>query len=126
LNWFRHLHYGVDIALLKQIFEEKTRLENTIMHIVLVHIHVKPEAIEEFSAATGENARNSRLESGILQFDCLQQVDDPSRFTLIEVYRTTEDQVLHRETNHYRVWKEAVAEMQSEPRQGIVYRNINP
>ena len=96
------------------------------MHIVLVHIHVKPEAIENFKKATTENARNSIKEAGILQFDCLQQTEDPSRFTLMEVYHTPEDQLLHRETKHYSAWKDAVADMQAEPRQGIKYVNVYP
>jgi len=96
------------------------------MHIVLVHIYIKPEAIDNFKIATTENARNSIKEPGILQFDCLQQTEDPSRFTLIEVYRTPNDQLLHRETKHYQVWKDAVGDMQAEPRQGIKYRNVYP
>jgi quinol monooxygenase YgiN len=96
------------------------------MHIVLVHIHIKPEVIENFKAATAENARNSLKEPGILQFDCLQQIEDPSRFTLVEVYRTPNDQIFHRETQHYQTWRDTVAEMQAEPRQGIKYRNVYP
>ena len=96
------------------------------MHIILVHIHIKPEAIEEFKIATTENARNSVKETGIVQFDCLQQAEDPSRFTLIEVYRTSNDQLIHRETKHYQVWRDTVGDMQVEPRQGIKYRNIYP
>jgi autoinducer 2-degrading protein len=96
------------------------------MHIVLVHIHVKPEAIEDFKKATTENARNSIKEPGILQFTCLQQAEDPCRFTLLEVYRTPDAQLLHRETKHYQVWKDAVVDLQAEPRQGIKYLNIFP
>ena len=96
------------------------------MHIVLVHIHIKSEAVEHFKVATAENARNSIKEPGIIQFACLQQTEDPSRFTLMEVYRTPNDQLLHRETKHYQAWRDAVREMQSEPRQGIKYQNVFP
>jgi (4S)-4-hydroxy-5-phosphonooxypentane-2,3-dione isomerase len=101
-------------------------MEDFIMHIVLVHIHVKSDAIENFKAATVENARNSLKEPGIVQFGCMQQAEDPSRFTLVEVYRTPNDQLLHRETKHYQVWKDAVADMQAEPRQGVKYTNVYP
>lgn len=60
------------------------------MLVVHVHVHVKPEAIEAFKAATLENARNSVQEAGIARFDILQQSDDPTRFVLVEVYRTGE------------------------------------
>jgi quinol monooxygenase YgiN len=45
---------------------------------------------------------------------------------LMEVYRTTDDQLLHRETKHYQTWKNAVGDMQAEPRQGIKYVNVFP
>lgn len=96
------------------------------MHIVLVHVHVLPEKVEAFKLATVENARNSILEEGVLRFDFIQSVDDPTRFVLIEVYRKPDDQVKHRETLHYNLWKDAVSDMMAEPRQGIKYTNIFP
>ena len=71
------------------------------MHIVHVFVHVKPEHLEAFKAATIENARNSVQEPGIARFDVIQQADDPTRFVLIEVYRTPDDPAKHKETAHY-------------------------
>ncbi|MFN7035089.1 MAG: putative quinol monooxygenase [Bellilinea sp.] len=96
------------------------------MHIVLVHIHVKPEFREAFIQATLENAQNSIQEEGIARFDFLQQKEDLNRFTLIEVYYAESDQEKHRQTAHYLKWREAVAEMMAEPRQGVQYSNIFP
>ena len=61
------------------------------MFIVHVHVHVKPESVEAFKAASLENACNSVQEPGIARFDVIQQRDDPTRFVLVEVYRTPED-----------------------------------
>jgi (4S)-4-hydroxy-5-phosphonooxypentane-2,3-dione isomerase len=96
------------------------------MKIVLVHVHVKPEAVEEFRLATMENARNSVQEPGIARFDVIQQVDDPERFILVEVYRSPEAAVQHKETAHYARWRDTVASMMAENRQGIQYANIYP
>jgi quinol monooxygenase YgiN len=96
------------------------------MHIVLVHIHIKPEFLQPFVDATQNNASNSILEPGVIRFDFLQQGDDPTRFTLVEVYKSPEDQLKHRETAHYNRWKDRVTEMMVEPRVGIKYRNILP
>ena len=96
------------------------------MYIVLVHIHIKPELSEQFKNATLENARNSIQEPGIIRFDVIQQIDDPTRFTLIEVYRTPDDQLKHRETRHYQIWKDTVGDMMSEPRQGVKYMSLFP
>lgn len=96
------------------------------MHIVLVHCHVKPEFVEAFKAASLENARNSVQEAGVARFDVIQQHDDPTRFTLVEVYRTSEAPAQHKETAHYQRWRDTVAEMMAEPRQGVRYANIFP
>jgi len=96
------------------------------MFIVHVHVHVKAEFIEAFKAASLENARNSVKETGVARFDVIQQVDDPARFVLVEVYRTPEAPAKHKETAHYARWRDTVAEMMAEPRQGIKYHNLCP
>lgn len=96
------------------------------MHTVLVNIHVKPEMIDGFKAATMENARNSIKEPGVVRFDVLQQADDPTRFILIEIYKSADDQLRHRETNHYKVWRDQVVDMMAEPRVGIKYLILFP
>ena len=96
------------------------------MNIVLVHVHVKPEFVEAFKLASLENASNSVKEDGIARFDVIQQNDDPTRFILVEVYKTTEASAAHKETAHYAKWRDTVAEMMAEPRQGIKYTNIYP
>ncbi len=96
------------------------------MHIVLVHVHVKPEYVEAFKRAAVENASNSINEPGVARFDVIQAADDPTRFALVEVYRSAEAVTAHKETAHYLRWRDTVAEMMAEPRQGIPYRNIFP
>ncbi len=96
------------------------------MLVVHVFVHVKPEAVEAFKAATLENARNSVQEPGIARFDVVQQVDDPTRFVLVEVYRTADDPARHKETAHYKRWREAVADMMAEPRYSVKYTNVFP
>lgn len=96
------------------------------MIIVHVFIHVKSEYIEEFKAATIDNAKNSLMESGILRFDVVQQADDPTRFVLIEIYRSQDDISKHKETKHYDTWRDTVEKMMAEPRYSIRYSNVFP
>jgi autoinducer 2-degrading protein len=96
------------------------------MQIVHVHVNVKPEFIEAFKQATVENASNSVQEMGIARFDVIQQTDDPTKFILVEVYKTADAPAAHKETAHYARWRDTVAEMMAEPRQGIKYANIFP
>ena len=96
------------------------------MFIVHVHVHVKPEFIKAFKAASLENARNSVQEPGIARFDVIQQKDDPNHFVLVEVYRTPDDPAEHKKTAHYAKWRDTVADMMAEPRSSVKFDNIFP
>lgn len=96
------------------------------MNILLVHVHVKPECIDQFKQISLENARNSVKEPGIARFDIIQQADDPTRFVLIEVYRDADAPAKHKETAHYLAWRDKVIDMMAEPRYGIKYTNVFP
>jgi len=96
------------------------------MLIVHVHVHVKPECVQAFRQATIENARHSIQEPGIARFDVIQQADDPTHFILVEVYRTPDDPGRHKETAHYKTWRDAVADMMAEPRTSVKFANVFP
>ena len=96
------------------------------MHIVHVFIHVKDDQVEEFKTATVKNAQSSLQEPGVARFDFIQEADDPTRFLLIEVYRTSEDAARHKETMHYKHWRETVEPLMTEPRKRITYLNVFP
>jgi quinol monooxygenase YgiN len=96
------------------------------MYIVFVHVHVKPEFVDDFRAATLDNAANSRQEPGVARFDVVQEMEDPTKFVLVEVYRTPEGANQHKLTPHYARWRDAVAEMMASPRVGIKYSNVSP
>jgi autoinducer 2-degrading protein len=96
------------------------------MLIVHVHVSVRPEFVEAFKDATLENARKSVKEPGIARFDVIQQTDDPSRFVLVEVYRTGDAPARHKETSHYQAWRDRVAPMMAEARTSIKYANLFP
>jgi (4S)-4-hydroxy-5-phosphonooxypentane-2,3-dione isomerase len=94
------------------------------MLIVHVHVHVKPEFVEAFRKATIENARLSVREPGIARFDVVQQQDDPTRFVLVEVYRTADAPAKHKETAHYAKWRDTVAPIMAEPRSSVKFTNV--
>ncbi len=96
------------------------------MWVVHVHVHVKPDMVEAFKQAATENARNSVQEPGIARFDVVQQRDDPTRFVLVEVYRTEADTARHKETPHYQRWRDVVEGMMAEPRTSVKFDNVFP
>jgi quinol monooxygenase YgiN len=96
------------------------------MLFVHVQVHVKPECVQAFTQATVANARESRREPGVARFDCLQQLDDLTRFVLVEAYRDAGAQAQHRETRHYQIWRGAVAPMMAEPRASVKFSPVAP
>jgi autoinducer 2-degrading protein len=101
------------------------RLEDN-MFIMHVHIHVKADCIEAFKAATLANAQASVREPGIVRFDVLQRRDDPTRFVLVEVYRSTEAPAAHKQTAHYATWAELAVPMMAESRTREEFTNVFP
>ena len=88
----------------------------SFMLVVHVSCHVHADSVDAFRAATLLNARASVQEAGIAQFDVLQDQADPRHFVLVEAYRTPEAPALHKETEHYKVWRDTVAAMMAVPR----------
>ena len=86
------------------------------MYVVVVNIHVKPEAVEEFIALTADNHLNTRKEPANLRFDLLRRNDDPNRFVLYEAYTSEGGFSAHQQTAHYARWRDAVLPMMAEPR----------
>ena len=96
------------------------------MLVVHVHVHVLPDHVEAFKAATIANAGESVREPGVARFDVVQQDGDPTRFVLVEVYRDAEAPARHKETAHYLRWRDAVAPMMASPRTSVKFTNVFP
>lgn len=96
------------------------------MLIVHVFVHVLPDQVDAFIAASRENARHSVREPGVVRFDLIQQEDDPTRLVLVEIYRTADDPAKHKATAHYAAWRDAVEPMMASPRRSVKYRALAP
>lgn len=96
------------------------------MLVVHVHVRVKPECVAAFEAASLENARQSVREPGIARFDVVRNAADPTRFVLVEAYRNADAPAAHKETAHYRTWRDTVEPMMAEPRQSTKYSPVFP
>jgi autoinducer 2-degrading protein len=70
------------------------------MFVLTVYLEVKPENLEALKAEASINARATLTEPGALRFDFLQQVDEPTKFMLYEVYRSEEAFQVHQQTDH--------------------------
>jgi len=91
------------------------------MIATIVHVHVKPDCIEAFRAASLVNSQASQQEPGNWRFDVLQNEIDPCYFVLYEAYGTKAQAAAHKETAHYALWRDTVADMMAEPRKGVAF-----
>jgi autoinducer 2-degrading protein len=96
------------------------------MQVIHVQAHVRPDAVDAFREATLVNAAHSLREPGVARFDVIQQQDDPTRFVLVEAYRSTEAIAAHKGTAHYAAWRDTVAPMMAEPRSSAKYTLVYP
>ena len=96
------------------------------MYVTIVHVHVKPDHIEDFLQACRRNHEASIREPGNRRFDVLQSRDEPARFVLYEAYASSEEAAAHKDTAHYLAWRAGVADWMAEPRQGVVYQGHFP
>jgi autoinducer 2-degrading protein len=96
------------------------------MQVTIVHITVKPDYIDDFIEACRQNHKLSVSEPGNRRFDVLQSADDPTRFALYEAYENAAEAAKHKETDHYKQWRETVAEWMAQPRQGVAYNGLFP
>lgn len=93
---------------------------------VVVYVHVLPDAVDAFRAASLANAAASLHEPGVVRFDVMRETADATRFVLFEVYRGQEGAAAHKQTAHYQAWRDTVAPMMAEPRASKQYTTLTP
>lgn len=96
------------------------------MQVTIVHVTVKPDHVDDFIEATRLNHESSIQEPGNRRFDVLQSADNPTQFVLYEAYENAAEAAKHKETDHYRQWRETVADWMAQPREGVPYNGLFP
>lgn len=96
------------------------------MIVTCVHIFVKANHLRDFIAASTANHQASIKEPGNLRFDLLQLAEDETQFMLYEAYDSEASAAAHKETAHYKNWRETVAPYMAKDRQGIRYHIVAP
>ena len=88
------------------------RHDMIIVHVIL---KVKPDRINDFIKYTKDNVENSLKETGIRRFEFYKEKESKNVFVLFEIYESTDDQIKHRETLHYKNWKANIMSVLEEP-----------
>ena len=98
------------------------------MLIFQFHHFIKPEFVEAYKAAILENAQEAVKEPGIFRFDVFQDNEDPSHFSLLEIYQDQAAREFHLNTPHFLKFKDAYLgqEMGVKPGQGHQFNQLFP
>lgn len=96
------------------------------MVVTIVEVSVNIDHIDDFIIASAKNHQASIQEPGNRRFDILQSPEDNSKFILYEAYATSDDAAAHKQTPHYREWRDRVAPWMEQPRNGIPYHALYP
>jgi autoinducer 2-degrading protein len=88
------------------------------MIVRIIDVFVREQDIEAFKTAILRNREGSIQEPGVLRFDVLQLEREPSHFVLFEVYRDEQATEDHKQTAHYKQWRETAEPMMAKPRVG--------
>jgi len=91
-----------------------------------VNIYVKKDKVNDFILATIENHKGSVEETGNIRFDFMQDNNDPTHFTLYEVFEDYEAVARHKKTAHYLKWRETVQDWMEKPRTSTPHTIIVP
>lgn len=96
------------------------------MHTTIVHVHVKPEHLDDFIEACRLNHEGSVREPGNRRFDVLQSTEKPGWFVLYEAYASADDAAAHKQSAHYIRWRDTVADWMDAPRKGLPFKGLFP
>ncbi len=95
------------------------------MIIQQIFLTVKPSSVKEFIDYTMDNVVNSNREPGVKRFEFFKEKDSGNRFMLFEIFNTVEDQNSHRESAHYKKWKDKTADLLEIPYTRTVFDYVD-
>lgn len=96
------------------------------MNTWLTSIHIKPECVDEFLAASAPFAGESLRESGLVSFALLQQLNEPFRFSMFDVYHNDTAREEHQKSAHYLTWMNSISPLLAKPMSPLPYMPIFP
>ena len=96
------------------------------MIVRIITCQVKPGLEAAFEEATTANHRGSIAEPGVLRFDVLKDTKDAGTYYLYEAYRDDAATVAHRETEHYKLWRQTVTEHMAANRTSVACSVVVP
>ena len=78
----------------------------------LAKLEIDSSRLQDYKAALKEEIETSvRLEPGVLTLYAVQERDNPSRMTILEIYADTDAYKIHLQTPHFKKYKTTTKDM---------------
>jgi quinol monooxygenase YgiN len=72
--------------------------------VIVAHVAVQPEAVEELTAAFQTIVEATRKEEGNISYVLYQDISDPLNFTFVEVWASQEAINTHNASDHFKAF----------------------
>ncbi|MDR2948309.1 MAG: antibiotic biosynthesis monooxygenase [Dysgonomonas sp.] len=95
------------IVIKNDMVEERTGDELKIVAIMTV----KPEAVEDILSVFQPLVQGSQEEDGCIFYNLHQDISDPTKFIMLEEWKSQAAIDFHNNTEHYKAFKEASKDM---------------
>ena len=105
------LHFVLTLAILTFLFADAAAQNKTQM-VRLAKLVIDSTQLERYKAALKEEIETSiRLEPGVLTLYAVSEKENPTHFTILEIYADTESYKAHVQTPHFIKYKTATKDM---------------
>ena len=95
-------------------------------YVLIVELRTEPQHREQFLQLALENAQLSRdLEPGCLQFDVVNDPDDPNHIVFYEVYQDAAAFEVHQQSGHFKHYLERAVPLLA-TRERAFYERLSP
>lgn len=85
------------------------------MIIRIARISVYPEYLEQYKIFLRENGQDSmEKESGVISSFSMQQLEDPTKISIVEIYKNQDAYKKHIESDHFLKYKKGTQKMISD------------
>ena len=108
----QHLELYILTLILMTINSVNLSAQEGKAYMRIAKITVDSTKLDEYKAALKEQMQSAlRIEKGVLAYSAVEDMKNPSKITILETYASTEAYQAHIQTEHFKKYKEAVADM---------------
>ncbi|PWJ42349.1 putative quinol monooxygenase [Sediminitomix flava] len=96
------------------------------MHIRIIKLYIDPNHLDTFREVTKKNFEASIKEEGVIRFDIMEDAERVGEYTILEVFKSSEDREKHFTTAHFKEWDKVAVPLFIAPLESRQYNSVFP